>query len=297
MSATLLGVLSSGMRTSKDGHRDYDINWLVESDNVDDGPATIANVSGLPVVGSSWSFGNDNDPWAFCWPSLRLKEVTGPDRGEWTGQWVARQMFTTRPLSRCQTTRIEDPLAEPPRLSGTFTRYSKEATHTRQGDLLMSSSKELIRGIMTDDSNAVVNVTQNLLSLPLAATTQLRNHVNATPMWGIDKRCVKLSDFTWDRHLWGTCSYYYTVTHGFDVNFDKYTIPVVDRGTRVLSDNGNPDNPEDYIPYRHPKTGDRMEVLLDGLGGLLTDVTAPVIEDAEIEYEADFFVLGIPATL
>ena len=40
-----------------------------------------------------------------------------------------------------------------------------------------------------------------------------------------------------------------------------------------------------------------MEVLLDGLGGLLTDVTAPVIEDAEIEYEADFFVLGIPATL
>ena len=144
MTATLLGSLKSNMTIDKDSHRTYDITWLVESTDVDDGPAVIAFVAGLPLTGTAWTFGNDNDPWATCWPNMKIREVL-QDRGEWTGQWTIEQVFTTKPLSRCQTIRIENPIAEPARLSGTFTRYTKEATHDRNGYMLISSSNEFHR--------------------------------------------------------------------------------------------------------------------------------------------------------
>ena len=167
----------------------------------------------------------------------------------------------------------------------------------RNGDLLLSSSKEPIRGLMLDDSNATVMISANVASLPLSSATSLRGHVNDAPMWGLDSRSVKLVEFTWERKLFGTCTYYYTVTYGFDINFERYIIPIIDQGTRYLKDTGDPNNIDHWIPARHKTTNEKMTVWLDGAGGRLTDLSNPVIKDIELEPESNFFTLGIPASL
>lgn len=315
------GPLTWELTQDDEGHREYHISHLVVT-NYGDGPLTVLTASGLPAVGSYWAFGNEIDTWAYCLPKCNVRFYKRQDE-DGKHQWYrVDQTFSTKPRNdRCQDQSIEDPLMEPPRLSGSFQHYQKEAMKDRFDNLLINSSHELIRGaaIEFDESRPEIHIEINYLTLDLALLCSYMETVNASPLWGLPARCIKLSDAPWERKVYGKCCYYYTVSYNFQINavldendtlvsgFDR---KIVDSGLKALSghldptsgswtlDNiggvaPDPDNPNHFVQYKD-LNGENTRVLLDGTGKPLVDTSNPYYWDIEKFPNANFLLLGIP---
>lgn len=308
MSAIVEDLWDWELDTDLDGHRTYTAHWNVRTTDPMDGPQTVLNASGLPMVGSYWDLGNDSDPWAFCTPQMRIKPRGA--QGEPNVFWRVEQKFQTRPTKRCQDTAIEDPLSEPAKLSGTFAKYTRQAQYDRNGNLLVSSSHELFKGsvIERDDSRPTVNISFNVSSLPLGPIAQFVDCVNDSTLWGLAPRCVKLSNVTWERNLYGTCTYYYTVGYEFEIRYDTWDTKTWDEGSMCLPKDVDPEatdpttgdkykfNPKRFVRYKDAN-GENARCLLDGSGRPLNDAQAPVEIVIEHYEERNMLLLGIPSSL
>ncbi len=151
------------------GFREFNITNLVKTTDVMDGPYTVMGAAGLPLIGSTWNFGNDVDVWAFCQPYMKVSRHKQIPEGEKGLLWEVSQKFSTKPISRCQDTVVEDPLLEPQKVSGNFGKYTIEAVYDRFGNLIKSSSHEQIQGrqVEFDNNKPSVVVQQNVASLGL----------------------------------------------------------------------------------------------------------------------------------
>lgn len=282
------------MQRDADGHRNYVIVFRVQVDNPgEDGPHTALYFTpGLPTPGDPWLHNNDLDLWAHC-----TKEVSVAEHQDKPGAPVKffdlTFRFTTRPDKVCQDAEIEDPLLEPPKISGGSIKYTEEATHDRFGALLLTSSHELIRGpqVEFDHGRDQVRISHVVPILQWALCTSMRDTVNGYTLWGFPRRCVKLSDFTWDILYRGKCQVYYRRNYVFDISykFNPFTgliesgfdRTVADEGTKALNGkynqerqweliniNGeapNPNNPHHFKRYTDP-SGNMQRVLLNGAG-------------------------------
>jgi hypothetical protein len=253
---------------------------------------------GLPQIGDTWAIFGDLDLLAFCHPDLKVTpEVTG----EANTLWQAEQTFSTRAIKRCQSTSVDDPLLEPPEVSGTFTKYIREAYVDKDGDAITNSSLEIIRGELVeyDDPRPTVQVGMNVSTLPLATVTQILRQapLNSSTMWGLPARSVKLSNFTFTRKYYESCSVYYHIVYDFEINFDTWDRWMLDHGTRRLRDSGDDENPDDMIQHRNGNDGSLQTVLLDGSGGLLAPGGTPVEIKIELFDESNLLLLGIPSSL
>lgn len=330
MSATLLGRIGWGRKDDDDGHREYKVAWLIETSSVDDGPQIVANCPLLPLIGALWTFGNDLDLWAFCHPQMTV-DLYQEKEGDPHKYWKVVQTFSTRPLNRCQDEGIEDPLLEPQKVSGSWVTKRKEAVYDKDHNFIKSSSHEPLRGPQNewDDSVFTVRVEQNVASLGLATFSSMRNCVNDASLWGVNARCVKLDNASWERKIFKLCDYYYTRTFEFSVNPDTFDRDLMDEGTKVLKghwdtavgtgagqvdwilemiDGADPDplNPNHFIRYKD-RHDENARIILDG-GGLPADTWVwdtwgnPLVTGSagkiHVEYyqEADFLTLGIPVT-
>lgn len=234
-------VHNSGLRVwdggrDDQGFREFSVTNLVKTTDVMDGPYVVMNAAGLPAIGSIWNFGNDVDTWAFCQPYMRVsrhKQLTDGEKGVW---WEVTQKFSTKPISRCQDTPVEDPLLEPQKVSGNFGKYTIEAVYDRNGNLLKSSSHEQIRGrqVEFDNNKPSVVIQQNVANLGLSTFSQMIDTVNDGPMWGLSARMIKLSNAPWERKFYGKCHIYYTRTLEFDIDYKTFDRVALDEGTKVL---------------------------------------------------------------
>lgn len=316
MSASMLGLLSWSLNRDEDGYREYEAKWLVECTDYWDGPYTVMNASGLPFIGSSWNIGNDSDLYAYCQPQWQISPVL---EGEPNKYWYVQTPFSTKPRKRCQDNAPENPLDEPMRLGGSFVKFTKEVAVDRNDNLLRTTSHEVLRGAVTefDDNRPTVQVGMNLLVLPLSTFTPMIDTVNDGPMWGLSARMVKLSNATWTRQVYGTCSYYYTVDYEFECNFNTFDRQAPSVGSRCLmytrEANGdfsfmNPDaidpstgqanylNPNNFIVYQD-KYDNNTPCFHDSKGRAVESEDDVHYIDIDYYDEANFFVLGIPASL
>ncbi|MCK9569089.1 hypothetical protein M0R72_09115 [Candidatus Pacearchaeota archaeon] len=237
MSASVFGGPRAwGGGRDDEGYREYKVTHLVKTTSADDGPTTVMFASGLPQIGALWQFGNDNDQWAFCYPWMNITPHD-PKEGEKHLWWMVEQKFSTKPLNRCQDTQIEDPLLEPQKVSGSFVKYSREAWIDRNGNLLKNTAHEPFRGpqVEFDCNRPTVRIEQNISSLGLATFTAMIDTVNNNTLWGLPKRCIKLSNASWQRQIHGTCDVYYTRTFDFDIRFETFDVTLPDEGTKVLN--------------------------------------------------------------
>jgi len=311
-----------------EGHRNFTLVSLVEAATTD-GPPTIMACPGLPAIGAVWNFGG-LDLWAFCTPVMRI-QVHHEAEGEPNRWWRVEQDFTTKPLKRCQDTNIEDPLLEPMKISGSFVKYTKEATKDRYGDPLMNTGIERLRGpqVEFDEHRAQVKIEQNRASLGLATFTEMMNKVNDAPLWGLEARCVKLSNVSWERLVYGRCGLYYKRTFEFDICFETFDRDVLSEGALVLKGHwdtsgecdpehlwveelicdlpADKDNPQHYVQFKD-WNGENARTLLDANGlPANTKEWLPVVGTADtgaaakihIEHyeEANLLLLGIPVSL
>jgi len=287
----------------QEGHRTYKLGIKVVTTSKHDGPYNVMHCPGLPLTGTSWNFGLDSDPWAFCYPTMSAKLLASDDHGGGY-YWAVEKTFSTKPLSRCQDESIEDPLLEPQKVGGSFANYTKEATVDRNGLAIRTSSDELVRGpqVEFDDHRPIVWVEQNVATLGLETFSDMMNKVNDDLLWGMAARKVKLSTASWERKLYGVCNYYYTRRFEFQLNSETFDRnDVIDEGTRAKG-YWNPTtrvwvNAGDVFNQYRDQNGSLCRVLLDGAGSRLADGAAPVnIPRCPIEYykERNFLLLGIP---
>ena len=327
----MVAILRSGQSrwsgdTDDDGHRTYTIVHKVLADKLD-GPNIVMNTPGLPLQGSCWSFDNDEDHWALCWPTMK---VTPKLNDQPNTEWTVEQKFSTRPFGRCEN--VEDPLLEPQKVSGTFVKYTKEITKDRHGEQIKTSSHELIHGPLVefDDNRPTVRVEQNVADLELGVLSSMVDTVNDATLWDLEPRKIKLSNASWNRKVYsdagrctgtGTtsdCIYFYTRVLDFDINFETFDRKIADEGTKVLHghwedsgwvlddiDGAPPDfnNPQHFYRFKD-RNGENTRVLLNGQGEPIsldetgTGTAGSNIYEIDVEYyeESNLLLLGIPTT-
>jgi hypothetical protein len=285
MAGLLRGRRTMGANRDSDGHREYTVQHLIET-SYTDGPAVAMTTPGLPLPGSAWSFGTDNDQWAWCRADARVT-IHQEKVGDPTRFWAVEQVFSSKPpeKSRCQDASIQNPLLEPQDVSGSYTKYTEEATFDRFGRSITTSSHERFRGpqIEFDRNRPTVKIKQNVLNLGANVFSPMIDTVNALPLWGLPPRTIKLSNVSWQRKFYGQCFKYYERTLEFDINFQSFDRFLLDEGTKVLSGrwnratgewqtvnvNGlppNPYNPAHFIRYKDRFTGENSRVVLNGRG-------------------------------
>lgn len=239
MSAELLGPIDMHLVRDKDGYRDYTIVWKIRTTSYDDGPQVVLNCPTLPDIGTTWSFGNDLDDWVWCIPDTRVQPFRAGNPDDPVRYWTLEQTFTNRAMKRCQDFNIENPLDEPPAISGSFVKYTEEVRYDRHGKVIKTSSHEPIVGPDSefDRNRPTVSIEMNKLTLDLDDVSSMVDTVNDAPLWGLSARKIKLSNVSWSRKLYGICTFYYTVSLEFDINFDTFDRIITDVGTRHI----NPD--------------------------------------------------------
>jgi hypothetical protein len=309
------------MTRSAEGAREYKLISRIQALTTD-GPAQVMYASGLPMVGSYWAFGGDVDPWAYCTPALTITpEITGEPNKYWTVEQTFATPTGGKGPTRCQDANIEDPLLEPPKISGAFNRYDERVEFDRNGARIKSSSHEQITGLTMDGTRPTVVFEWNSPILDLAGMAALINTLNDRSMWGLTSRKIKLNGITWSRQMYGLCNYYYTKRFEFEVRYDGFDDDkILDTGFRCLKgvwvppagtsnaaptwdqdDDADKDDSthfirvKDYLDDPNP-----MRVPLDGNGGRLTDPTTPVfIPGGAVEYydESNFLAYGVPSQL
>jgi hypothetical protein len=252
-------VLLDGQRRYEDGgrdaegHRTYKVVHLVQT-SILDGPSNAMQCPGLPLPHSIWQFDNDVDVWAFCTWDMSIRSMTkdGPNQF-----FEIEQTFTTKPpdTKSCIDVQVDDPLLIPQKVSGSYLKDKEEITHDRFGKATINSAFEQIRGpgVEFDKGSDTVIVEQNVPLLQLELFTPMKDTVNQFPLWGLPKRCIKLSDTKYDRKYYGQCFEYYTRTFTFEIK--------TKRNTGAVS--ATPNNPNAEAPF---KVGDLLEVQ----GGLAT---------------------------
>lgn len=325
MTASILGFRTVEAEIDDEGYRTYHLKTLIQTDDALDGPFTVMNTPGLPLPGTQWVFGNDFDPWCYCYPSMKVS-IHDEREGDPTYNWVVEQTFSNKPLKRCQDNKIEDPLLEPAKISGSWIKKQREATYDRFGLRILNSSFEQIRGnvVEFDECIDTVTIEQNVPILGLPVFTALKNCLNDSPLWGMAVRTIKFSNVTWERNIFGTCSYYYTRKLEFEIDSRTWDRDVPDEGDKMI----------DGVWYKNPTTGDYeyqpmyinaaealiegetispldprnfirakdphdqpFHVQLNGSGAPLKFGDNPVKIHVEKYAEANLLVLGIPTTL
>lgn len=307
-----------------DGYRTYPVSFVVEG-LAADGPVTVMLTPGLPAVGSLWVVGGEFDLWAWCTPYMKVKPRPETKVGSPTRLWDVDLKFTTKPISRDRRDNPsnDDPLLEPDRVSGSFVKYTEEATKDRYGRAILSSSHEQLRGQQNewDANRPQVRVEQNVPLLQADLWVPMVDHLNDAPLWGFPARCWKLGDPSWTRKFHQN-DVYYERTFTFDGNAATFDRDLLDEGTKALHGEWNmttgaydvtpfdpfglitPDytNPQHFIRFTD-KNANPCRVILNGFGRPISGESGTGTLDAagrihvEKYDEADFTLLGIPLIL
>lgn len=237
MPAEYTGERHWSMSRDVEGNREYKLQSLIAVDK-GEGPYTALLCEDLPQPGSIWNILDDVDEHAYC---LQTANVTPYSKeSDPTLYFLVEQTFSTKCTDRrCMVEYIGDPVASiPPRISGGSVKYTEEATNDINGDRILNSAHEPIRGPQNewDRCRTSVTIVQNVYDLELALCQSLVNSVNYDPMWGQGPRCVKLSEFTWEKKSCGDCLIYFERKFVFDIEsrFYGWDRQILDEGTRVL---------------------------------------------------------------
>ena len=232
------GPRTLSMQRDEEGHRIYKIKHLVEA-GPGDGPLAVLFCPGLPVPGNYWAVSDDIDIWAWCHLDADVK-IHQEKEGDPAKIWAVEQTFSTKPVknngAKCAEQQFDDPLLEPQKVSGSFVKFTEEATLDRWGFPITNSAHERYHGnnVEFDASRPNVKIQQNVANLQLDLLASMIDTLNDATLWGLPSRCVKLSQVSWERKYHGLCYKYYTRTLEFDINYNTFDKLLVDEGSMCL---------------------------------------------------------------
>lgn len=290
MTTRLHGIIEQTGSWDEEGYRHYEVTYLVQSNSKFDGPSAVSVTSGLPLPGSLYLIGNDNDPWAWCRPSRRIqKHQDNQGDSLW---WTVGVRFSNKPPESRQGNQRDpsqgqqNPLLEPFKISISSLKDRENATHDRFGRANMTSSHELLKGpqLEFDISRARVRIEQNVIDAQTDLLAALEDHLNDRNLWGLPPRCVKFCGHSAEPKYYNNFLKYYTRSLEFETDYRTFDRYIPDVGTKVLNGeynqtsgiwetkqigtppvDPNPDNPAHFIAYRD-RFGQVGNVALNGRG-------------------------------
>lgn len=284
MTTAIWGEREWSVKRDEDGYREYKLKTLVVSDTPCS-PTAVLTTPGLPIFGSIWSYGGDIDIYAWCRWDADVTSVVKSEPGNW---FEIEHTFSSKPKKKCKDKQSEDPILEPPEISGSFEDDKEEITHTYYGAAITNSAFEIMRGPHVEFKRArgIIKVKMNLPFLNIQFFNGMINTVNASTFWGAAPRCVLFADFDWTKKFYGECYPYYEVTLTFKIDRNTWDRVVLDEGTKALRGHWemvgqyemwvldkldgklpDPSRPSDFIVVTD-RNGNRMKVVLDGEGNI-----------------------------
>lgn len=295
MTAAAARQIKSEMDWDPDHNRQYTSEYEVITDDKNDGPITAVGAPGIPSYRSSYQWGNDFDNWAFAHHAHA--NCRNPD--ETRRLWTVVITHSTRPSFRCGDFRIENPLSEPIRLSGSFMQFTRAALKDKDGKALLNSVDEpFTPPIEVDDSRKVLVMQKNTAAISLSSWADYNDTVNAGPMWGLLRRAIKLNQWRWTVQYYGTCNAY--IANEWELHIDlrtAWTHKPLDAGFRYLPAEAVRPNYETILIKDVPR---HLATPLNGAGAIVDLVTNPAaafFHTFAIYEERDFTAIGIPSTL
>ncbi len=326
MATSIIGPHTWSGQRDAEGYLTYKVKFHIKGLTTD-GPDTVFNTPGLFLPGAPWVLDGDINADVWCRPEATATPILSD--GDPNKHWMVEQVFSNKPLpegkQRCSDTPPGDPLLEPQKVSGSFIKYTEEASMDMDGDPIQTSAGEPVKGkqVEFDKNRPQVMIEQNVANLELGLCASMVDTVNDSTLWGLPTRCIKLSDFSWERKFYGTCYIYYTRKFTFDIMYETFDRVLLDEGTMVLRgvwrtdpnavDYGayvidpfvaaEPHSPSDYIKFKD-WNGENASVVLDGAGrpfdsdgsttGTGDDSPGGLV--VRKYSEANFLLLGIPTT-
>lgn len=254
------GPLDWSLERDDEGYRIYSLSLLIYCTATTDGPLTALYAPGTPQPGDSWNVDGNVDASCYCLPRVKVKrhEAKDGDPHEW---YRIDYTFTNKPLppnvNRCTDTPTDNPLLEPVKKSGGFSKYTEEGLVDRFGKAIMTSSHELFRGPQNewDHNRPTVKIKQNVLNLDLGIWSAFIDCVNDRPLWGAAARCVKLSNVSWEILYYGRCIQYVSREFEFEINAKTWDRDLLDESNSVLNGKWDSDGTWKVLPVGRDEFG------------------------------------------
>lgn len=230
MATTIAELLESGVGGGIDSsfNRTYTATLQVIADK-GDGPLTVLNAPGIPRWGSYYQYGNEFDLWSFSRDYKPTpKEHIKYDPGDGGGtremvKWHVQVTYTTSPAQRSSNDSRQNPLFEPPKISGSFLGGTKEAIRNKDGALIVNTAGEIYDPSPTvaDDIDTLL-ISFNTAYISLLQRANARGKVNSASIWGLDERMALL--YRWDYEILYAGSMPF-VSHRFEFHINYTQTP------------------------------------------------------------------------
>lgn len=289
MAATSVTLVKSTCgKFDLDGQREYTSVYRVLTNSRSDGPITVIGAPGIPAFGSTYSAGNDFDTRAVV---VSFGPVDLESEKDSLKQWLCTVNYSTQLVKKCEDFDIDNPLAEPPIISGDFIQGEVLLTKDSAGNDIKNSAEDYYDGLTKEVARPSLEIQKNFAYVDLDFLRQYINTTNSGTFFGVAANYWRFTRCRWQRVFRGTCQPYYQVQYGFDLDPDKWQISPVDRGwyyksgsnkLRVVDANFQPLS---------------TQANLNGSGGLLTLGSTLQYRGPFTVYAAkDFGQLGIPTS-
>lgn len=294
MAATIIGgaPFDWTLDTDEEGNRNYSLYWRVQTDGPSYGPDSALFAPGLPAPGVSLNVANCVDNWAFY---NRRGSAKLERREAHRSIWIVRTDFSTRPVTRCQTSSFDNPLLEPPKIRGQVTTFQREVTRDKDGNALLNAAGQRFRGpaVTVEDGWPTLDVEQNVAWINPTVLGSYRYAVNDATFWGCAARTLKCVAIEFEQRRHGTCTVYYNVRSRIVYNADKWDLVLLNEGDLVRVPGTNPPR------FRRAKDDleENVHVLLDAHGAALAPGASPVYLTKRVYPERNFSLVGWPMTV
>lgn len=297
--------IKTSVAYSPDFHRTYTSTYEVITDSVTDGAITAIEAVGIPAYRSLYSWYAEVDPWAFCDTiSADIRSVEDTRK-----LWVVTVTHSTRPATRCGDTRIENPLDEPPIISGSFAQFSRPAIWDIDGEPICNSVDEpFVPAPEMDDSRDTLIVEVNTEDIDLVLRARFKDAINDAVHWGLAQYTIKLQQWAWQIAYHGTCGAYIRNRFEFGISYAEdnegnvigWLFSLLDAGFRHKADCGAAEEEDKYLTNRDAHDNQIHQPRpLDGAGGLVSIACGddPTFLKFHVYKEKDFSELPIPNPL
>lgn len=333
---TLLGEVDVEFELNLDGHRDFFVTWLVETDNKWVGPSMVLNCPGLPTIGTAWKFGPEgsyleSDEYAICQGYAKVTPKVTAAPNFW---WLIRQQFSTRPFDRLNDIWWTTPFVEKEKVRGSFVKKTEEGVFAKEvycvengirvdmlSSIIRNTSWQQFKGknVEFDRSIPRVLISKNIPDQGnnILFYQSAINHVNEKAMWGFEPRTVKLDDVSLDRMVYGNGQYFFVVNFEFEIDqiydhiekrfYSGHDRRIANEGTKeIISENSDKDNPAHFKAIKAIPDRERSKSYLTSGGKAIDRLTSGVIGGTawptyiNVEYlpSTDFILkFGIPGDI
>jgi hypothetical protein len=254
------------LRIDEDLHRTYTTSYWVFG-TYGTGPREATNAAGVPPYGSPmrlpFVFTNDFDEYATC---LDVAVDYVPTQMKWPGgegiaantdgyKFLLTITHSTKPRRRESGDR-DNPLDDPPEISGSFLNTVEDAWRDKDGKIIAySNGAPVSPPFQVDKARDTLIIVYNTPNISLPLRARMVKKVNSEPLWGLQKRQVKLERWEYAIRYYGTNGVYIANTFEFHINLDRHPrLGCVDGttgiGSATSTSTSTGTSPEDLLPLQ-----------------------------------------------